>query len=314
MTLLPFAAFVALKVISEAILAPATGNTSDLSGCAIATIFSNLKIYYNSVCAWLSFVCDDAVINLIKKLMLLLNNGEDPYGVIQRLCGILTELCVGAAMLLCAAGVVLKGLRRELHLTIFSAVYLLIVCMLPYNQGVRYVYPVMILMPIYIGHALCAIGRARILSFARHKAVRAAMRLAAFALCVLTFISAVSGIIYTRNYKESIAFEPAGRAETLSGLNAYSPYAIEAYDYIINNTPADCVIGFNKPRALFLNTERLSIRTDVNGHSLDEVDYLLTCATVGEKELERAGGESFREVFSNADFTLYKKADNIPQP
>lgn len=314
MTLLPFAVFAALKVISEAILAPATGNTSDLSGSGIATIFSNLKIYYNSVCVWLSFVCDDTIINWIKKLMLILNNGEDPYGVIQRLCGILTELCVGAAMLLCAAGVVLKGLRWELHLTAFSATYLLVVCMLPYNQGVRYVYPVVILMPIYIGHALCAIGRARILSFARHKTVRAATGLAAFALCALTFISAVSGIIYTRNYNESIAFEPAGRAETLSGLNAYSPYAIETYNYIINNTPADCVIGFNKPRALFLNTERLSIRTDMNGHGLDEVDYLLTCAAVGEKELEREGRESFKEVFSNADFTLYKKADNIPQP
>lgn len=93
-------------------------------------------------------------------------------------------------------------------------------------------------------------------------------------------------------------------------MKAYSPCAIEAYDFISESIPKDAVIGFVKPRALYLNTERVSIRTDVNNHSLDEVDYFLTCVGVGEDQLEEESTLQFEPVFSNSEFTLYKKSSD----
>lgn len=46
----PFIVFFTAKLISEAVLAPATSNTSDISGVTFAAVISNVSSYYDSAC------------------------------------------------------------------------------------------------------------------------------------------------------------------------------------------------------------------------------------------------------------------------
>lgn len=90
-------------------------------------------------------------------------------------------------------------------------------------------------------------------------------------------------------------------------MDAFSPCARETYNYILANTPSDAVIGFEKPRALYLNTGRVSICTNTNNHSLDDVDYFLTTIEVGEQQLKDEGNGRFEKIFENVEFVLYEK-------
>lgn len=151
--LFPFAIFILLKLISEGILAPATGNTSDLSAVTMKTLWGNLVMYYNGTRKWLGLVFDDALINWINMaLTSMTDTGEDTYGVIGQFCANLNSLLVTLFLLCTLIGFIIDGFRREIHLSIYALMYLIVVCMLPYNQGIRYVYPVMMLIPVYASY------------------------------------------------------------------------------------------------------------------------------------------------------------------
>ncbi len=306
--LLPFAVFLVLKLVSEAILSPATGNTSDLAGFTFQTFINNLVGYYNQLRTFSKLIFDDAAMNWVGKLWAMMTEtGEDTYGIIAHRCDIFSEALVTITLLLALGGLILDGFKRELHLTLFMIAYMIVVCMLPYNQGTRYIYPVLIVVPVYIGHVcrrLACLLTKPIDALRLTRICRALGVLCTVCACALTLTSAVRGIEYERAHDEPLV--PSGPWDFYS-MYAYSPCAREIYNYIITNTPDDAVIGFEKPRAMYLNTGRLSICTNSNSHSLDEVDYFLTCAQVGEDQLKDEGNGRFEEIFENAEFVLYEK-------
>lgn len=291
-----------LKIVSEAILAPATSNSSDLKGFAISTALNNAKYYYECIRSWITIIFDDVFFNYIKAFLIgFTQNGEDTYGVISKACSILNSFCVSITLLMTLAGLLLDGFKREIHLTIFVIVYAVIVCMLPYVQGERYIFPIMMLIPMYFGYMLKHIA-VLIYKFANKKTKvwHITGKITATAVCVLIFASAIQGVFYWNNSAETTPDIYGYKT-----LHAYNPCAIETYRYLIDNTPDDCVIGFSKPRALYLNTQRVSVRPDVNGHTLDEVDYYLSCTHFETPQLQP--GEDFQVVYSNAEFVLYEK-------
>ena len=307
----PYICFLLLKVISEAILAPATSNTSDIADVTFASVLGNLESYYYSLRAWITLIIDDIITNRLNTyLPLLTSTGADTYGVIREFCTAFDRVCVSAVLLITLVGIITDGIKRNLHLTLFAVVYLIVVCMLPYNQGIRYIYPdiypVIVLIPLYFGCALKrGTGLISALFKGRGKRLGAGLSAAlAVIICSLTLVSAAKGIDYARKNPELIV--PDG-PQDFYRMYAYTPCAIEAYNYISDDTAPDCVIGFIKPRALYLNTERPSVRVGINGHTLDEVDYLLCCADVGEEQLTSEWRARFTQVFSNTEFTLYKK-------
>ena len=85
---------------------------------------------------------------------------------------------------------------------------------------------------------------------------------------------------------------------------AYSAASVEAYRYIQENTAGNSVFAFEKPRALFLNTGRLSFNPSVNNHRLSEADYYLSC-NYFSKAQPPLDGCSLSVVWSNGDFTLF---------
>ena len=305
--LTPLIWFLLLKLVSEAILAPATANTSDIAEVSFASVLANLEGYYFSLRSWLTLIIDDIITNRLNMyLPLLTSTGADTYGVIASFCSAFDRVCVSIVLLITLVGIITDGIRRNLHLTIFAVVYLIVVCMLPYNQGIRYVYPVIALIPLFLGCALTRCGKL-LNSLFKGRGKKLGIWLSsalAVVICTLTLVSALRGIDFARKNPETIL--PEG-PQDFYRMYAYTPCAKETYRYIIDNTPQDCVIGFIKPRALYLNTERLSVRPDMNGHSLSEVDYLLCCADVGEEQLTPEWHSKFTQVFSNDEFTLYEK-------
>ncbi len=293
--LLPFALFLVMKLISEAILAPATSNTSDLAGVTVANFFFNLATYYRVAGEWLVLIFDDPFVNWLSKLLCAVFGGAGD--AVGGFCFALSQVLVALTFLLALVGLVLDGFKREAHLTVFVLVYLFVVCMLPYNQGVRYIYPVLMLVPLYLSHALVRLARlgARLLTPKDGSIARSVGAGLAIALCVLCFASAMRNSAYKHAFGDSDA----------SLGQAYDPYALESYHYIMDNTPPDALIGFVKPRALYLNTGRVSVYPYVNGHSLDDVDYCLYSTHFPDRQF--AGGDGFEAVFANEEFVLYEK-------
>ena len=83
------------------------------------------------------------------------------------------------------------------------------------------------------------------------------------------------------------------------------------YRYIQAQTPKDAVIAFIKPRALHLNTERISFRPGVNGRVLTEADYYLQCTYPIQDEAEtheqlRQNFSILEPVYENPSFVLYR--------
>lgn len=86
----------------------------------------------------------------------------------------------------------------------------------------------------------------------------------------------------------------------------YSEDAMETYRFIQNHIPEDGIIEFSYPRSLYLNTQRMSFRQDVNGHTGGEADYRLYIKS-SPAENPIAGNEgNISTLFENDEFMLAK--------
>ena len=205
---------------------------------------------------------------------------------------------------LCIVGVMFSDKRLNLYLIVLSAVYYFSVCLLPYQQGMRYIYPLLPILLMYVGYGLIKVAQAIHIAPMFTNA-KVSVGILSALLCVLAFVPIVKtdiGVMRGQS-KVSVVAEVSG----IYRYNIYSDSPIEVYNYISQNTPIDSKIGFFKPRALYLNTERVSLPIGVNGHSLDEVDYFLCWKQVGEEQLTPEWRSEFTQVFSNDEFTLYEK-------
>lgn len=168
----------------------------------------------------------------------------------------------------------------------------------------RYIYPLLPILLMYVGYGLIKVAQAIHIAPMFTNA-KVSVGILSALLCVLAFVPIVKtdiGVMRGQS-KVSVAAEVSG----IYRYNIYSDSPIEVYNYISQNTPIDSKIGFFKPRALYLNTERVSLPIGVNGHSLDEVDYFLCWKQVGEEQLTPEWRSEFTQVFSNDEFTLYEK-------
>ena len=234
---LPYIAFIVLCVVTERVLLmPATSNSSDVARADAATIRYNLRYYASMVYKYLDGLCN------------------------------FQPLVVGAVLsALCAVGVLTHGLRENLHMTVLMAGTLVVAVLLPYRQGLRYIYnilPVLVMFVAYGGRAALGWLCARLP--ARRKTLRMAVSAVCAAVLLLTGVRlAMTDINNLRHWGEK------------GPLDAYSEQAVEAYHYVRDNVTEDEITAFAKPRLLYLNTGRMSFRPDRNGHKLSDADYFL---------------------------------------
>ncbi len=271
--LLPYATFVALTVISERLwLAPATANISEVGAATSAQIHEHVRYYWNMVFRYFS----------------------DMPGM--------TVSVVGYVMAgLCLIGALTRGIAREnLHLTFLLAGTLAVVVMLPYTQGLRYLYNVLPIMLMYVVY-----GGQILLEKTAHKA--RGMKRAATVGLALIYVVAAELLFFpcaaqiTRDYINLTHW--GGKDEN----DVYTDEAVEVYRYIRANTPEEAVIAFAKPRALYLNTGRNSFRPGVNGHEVTDADYFLFCKLkYGDFSEVDPNTVQGTPVLENEWFTLYE--------
>lgn len=292
--LIPYVFFILLKLVSEAILAPATSNASDLEGTNLGILFGNLMFYYGQIRTFFGSMWNNILTGLI-------HLGFDPgsSNFLYYLSSCLSMLSIA----LCALGMLTDGIRRNLHLTVYVLGTLAVTSMLFYNQGLRYIFPILPVLVLYAGYGFLRVCTlvGKLLPKGQKFKKSAALATAALtlALCLLA--------AYPRYLSNVALYENGGvsGASDPTMYNAFSPEAVEAYNYISSNVPEDDVVGFFKPRLLYMNTGRISISPMKEiGHSLEECEwYLVFKQIIATPE----PGEDFVPVWENDHFTLYKK-------
>lgn len=285
--LLPYAVFFLLKLISETIIAAPTANSSDVGKVTAALFLSNLKTYALLFISWFERLWNSLLINPL-------------YSVLRRVAdvefadlGVLRSVCVWLSLGFAVIGMAVQGFKEDLHLFLLLPVYIAAACLLPYTQGLRYVYP---LLPVLL--MFCAVGLA---TLPKIQAVPSLWRtVITVALCAVCFYSVFSSASPALEEAEVV------NVEDIYMQNAYSPDAVEVYRFIRTEIPEDHTLAFFAPRALYLNTGRFTIRPDANGHSIDEADEYLDYRRTGAFDLapKLAG---FSPIYENDEFILYTR-------
>ena len=268
--ILPYLTFCLLKIVSEAILAPATPNTSDIGNLATESIFNNISYYFG--------LTRDYLNNLVGM-----------------------KVWIPLAVFL-VIGMVREGLKlRNLLLTGFLVGTYAVLLLLPYTQGLRYLANILPLLLLYIAH-----GAGWIINWIFRriqgkgqswKNFLAGISIACLLLVYFPVINA--GVANIRNDRQ------------VKDTDVYSQEAIDLYLFIQNNTSEDAIIAFYKPRILSLNTGRLCIRPNKNGHVLEEADYYLYSSIVhNPTDLQLVEEAPLGLVYSSPNFELYMVRKN----
>jgi hypothetical protein len=232
---------------------------------------------------------------LIRAVGLYADNGGSVAGVL------LSAAAVGGLGLLGCLDRARRGITcRE----VFLVLYPMALLVWPSAESTpRFLLPLAPLVLVYVCHALRRLGTWRGPAW---EGVAAGM-LAAGALAVYAFG-------YTR----------ADFGSLRDGIG--KPESVALFDYVRRQTPPDAVILFQKPRAMALLSGRRSSALHVPSDDEDLWRYLRTVhATyaVADRDLfartpnplrsfARRHPERLREVFRNADFTVYAVVDEPP--
>ncbi len=272
---LPYLVFASLAFITEHFwLAPATSNMSDVGRASASQLHMNYIAYRNMLFEYL-----DAI------------PGMHLFGL---------GYILAAAIII---GIVLHGIKENLHLTLLLIGTLVVDIMLPYQQGLRYIYNILPLLLMFATYGIRFVWRRikKVASLTDEKTERI-LHLMGTILCI--YILILPSVNHMRTGIDNMS-----HWSQMADQDVYSKQAVDIYNYIQRGIPKDSVIAFGKPRALYLNTERTAIRPGQNGHKIADADYYLEyLISHGEFEIEKAEAARTRmkTIYENRFFRLYK--------
>lgn len=235
---LPWIVMAALWGVTRLFLPAATSNTSHIAGGPNWWILHNIRAYDEEISRW-----------LVRML---------PKGM---------PLASGVRFLFYAlvlVGMAAHGLKQNLHLTVLVAGTMAVLFLLPYYQGLRYMFNI---LPLLLMFAACGAGTLAD-GLARHPTARSAVR----GIFGVVLALMVLGTAQWTADQEARHLRAGGADQR---YDAYSDRLTDMYSYIYGQTEKDAVIAFFKPRLLYLNTERVSFAPDIAGHRLTDADYIL---------------------------------------
>lgn len=180
--------------------------------------------------------------------------------------------------------------REDKHFCIFFVVYLVILLIWSFRQGVRFVYPI---MPIYFYFALKSISN-------YFDASRGRIVIYFWVTCAVLFASAMAA---SSIFHRSAYFNLATMRKSNVPGTPFSRHAYQAYNFIINETPPDAFIIFHKPRVLYMMTKRLSFTSNHGDSENWRGDYILI------NKMRNRGfkpDKRIKKEFENGEFVLWK--------
>lgn len=271
---LPYIVLITLTIVTECFwLAPATKNMSDVGNTTAARLESNTSYYWGMILEFFESL-----------------TGAKLYGI----CFIL--------ILAAIIGVVDKGITDNLHLTVLIIGTFIVLILLPYRQGVRYIFNILPLILMFVGYGfqwvLKKVKSTNIIPgdlLEKYGRV-AGIVVAVYILTIPVFNQTRAGIGNINHFGN------------VDETDVYSPDAIDMYNFIQENVPEENNIAFGKPRALYLNTERLAFRPGYNGHKIADADYYLEYQIRDMqflREKTEADETPMDLVYENESFKLY---------
>ena len=250
----PFALFLILTFVSERwFLWKPTSNMSDFSTVSLHRFFDMANYYYYTVRDW---IASSLFFGLFRY-------------PIPRIC----KIFAFAVLLLCLIGLLNCLRKKDVSATVYAGLIVVFftgASLLPYQQGVRYIFPLMPLALLFIGYGAQAVsGFVKRLCEKRKplspRFKKRSQRLAQALMCCYCIAMLVMAARSIKNYE--YLYETAYDGP-------YTEDSIEMYRYIRENTEETALIITGKPRVLYLNTERKTIPFE-NGHTVEEADYYL---------------------------------------
>lgn len=269
----PWVTMAALWGVTRIFLPAATSNTSHIAGGANWWILHNIKAYDEELGRWLGRML--------------------PRGL--PLAGYARFLLYA----LIVTGMVTHGIRENLHLTALTVGTFAVLILLPYYQGIRYLFNV---LPLLLMFAAYGAGFLMGLLAKRPVVQRGARVLCGAVLAVM--------LLGTAQYTVQQEIWHASAGGTRVQYDLYSDDIKDMFTYVYTQTEEDAVIAFFKPRLLYLNTGRVGVVPDVGGHTFSEADYILLSS---DPELDCMRLSMWPElwaqmelVYDNGGFELYR--------
>ena len=298
----PVGVFAALYLAVNRLFMPIPTSTSSAGDAGLDTLIRGLAYYLDQLLGWARHfveICLDIPIKLAATFFYSVLDSEKLCALVSRLESFAYEelyTVLAVLFLLCAlVGMLRRGLRSDPHIVFFIFVSFVGTAALNLGQELRYLY---VLLPHLLMYA--ALGIKDVLSFmAGKRSPGRASSLLSGALCALLCIFALVPAV--KSGAENISNNEQ------ENLTAYSDAAIEVYNFIQDNSPEDGTIAFFKPRALYLNTGRVSLLPEEGGFSVADADYYLHYIPMEASFIPEGQEDDYMPIFENYEFILYER-------
>lgn len=197
--------------------------------------------------------------------------------------------------------IIIIGMVLKFHEEAVSIIYVLgtmaMLLIFPYVSGIRYIFGVYPMFLMFAYHGAQWVFKKIIAKFKSLTLEKLNTISRYCVLCVCGFMMVFSlRMIY--------------KIHTLPHIDsAYTPEAMEAYDFIMENTEEDDVIMFFKPRVLWLNAGRYSYNTYDQVEDLEKSDYVFFFIKDNFNNLRahvNDNPEEYELLFDNVNFQIYK--------
>ena len=201
-------------------------------------------------------------------------------------------------LLFSLVGIFAVGVKREAHLVFFLLVSFIGTAALSLGQELRYLYVLLPFILMYAAEGMKWVAAHTWKKGCKNSVFSAKLKNVLLALlCVFSIIPiGKAGLANLKNNNQE-------------DLTAYSAGAIEVYNYIDNELDKDDTIAFFKPRALYLNTGRVSLLPQKDGFEIEDADYYLYYVPSEELLISEEQNALYEPCFENYEFILYRKLD-----
>ena len=287
---LPYLIFISLFFVFNVIIFPRPTSTSSfIADFELSKLANGIEYYSKQLYAWVNSITQAMVISPAGYVLSVVFPQKNPVTLYRYLAVIFNALF----FLLFAIGIAADGKGRNFYITVFSLVSFFVTASLCLGQELRYLFPV---LPFFVMY-FCS--GAKKLCTALNKNDSKSLHTVG-----TVFVCAACAMLLTPMVKADVENVEHPERERLT---AYSDYAVDIYDYITSNVDDNAVIAFFKPRALYLNTGRISILPGRNGATVDMADYYLYYKPDPEFLLDDGGIREYERIYENEEFELFKK-------
>jgi len=303
--IVPLGTFLFLFAIFNIFIFPQPTSTSSAGDVSLANLIEGSKYYFGMLHMWarhFAAIVLELPVKLLATALYSIFDSPEICAMVSR-----TENFIYAQVfdvlayifLLCSLiGIFAVGAKRDIHIIAFLFASFIGTAALCLGQELRYLH---VLLPFLLMYAveggkwlLGQIAGKKSPQGRNGKKLKAAL---AALLCIFSVVPlAKAGVTNLKNNNQE-------------DLTAYSRGAIEVYNYIQSELDEDDTIAFFKPRAMYINTQRVSLLPQDEGFDITDADYYLYYIPSNDLLITKDLADDYEACFENYEFILYRKLD-----